>query len=60
MNYSGIDLHSNNGVASVIDQTDRVVAEMRLPERPGKDSGAPCPVASRAGRRRGRIQLVLA
>jgi hypothetical protein len=27
MNYSGIDLHSNNSVVSVIDETDRVVAE---------------------------------
>ncbi|MGF6935566.1 transposase [Paraburkholderia sp. UCT70] len=31
MNYSGIDLHSNNSVVSVIDETDRVVAEKRLP-----------------------------
>jgi len=31
MNYSGIDLHSNNTVVSVIDETDRVVAEKRLP-----------------------------
>jgi hypothetical protein len=31
MNYSGIDLHSNNSVVSVIDETDRVVAERRLP-----------------------------
>jgi transposase len=29
--YSGIDLHSNNSVVSVIDETDRVVAEKRLP-----------------------------
>ncbi|OXC79814.1 hypothetical protein BSU04_04975 [Caballeronia sordidicola] len=27
----GIDLHSNNSVVSVIDETDRVVAEKRLP-----------------------------
>jgi len=27
MNYSGIDLHSNNSVVTVIDETDRVVAE---------------------------------
>jgi hypothetical protein len=31
MNYSGIDLHSNNSVVSVIDETDRAVAEKRLP-----------------------------
>src|SRR3984957_8637693 len=31
MNYSGIDLHSNNSVVSVIDETDRVVAEKRMP-----------------------------
>jgi len=26
MNYSGMDLYSNNSVVSVIDETDRVVA----------------------------------
>jgi len=31
MKYSGIDLHSNNSVVSVIDETDRIVAEKRLP-----------------------------
>ena len=31
MNYSGIDLHSNNSVVTVIDGNDRVVAEKRLP-----------------------------
>ncbi|WP_232446495.1 IS110 family transposase [Burkholderia ubonensis] len=31
MNYSGIDLHSNNSVVTVIDDTDRAVAEKRLP-----------------------------
>lgn len=31
MKYSGIDLHSNNSVVSVIDETDHVVAEKRLP-----------------------------
>jgi hypothetical protein len=31
MKYSGIDLHSNNSVVSVIDETDRVVAEKRMP-----------------------------
>jgi transposase len=31
MNYSGIDLHANNSVVTVIDETDRVVAEKRLP-----------------------------
>jgi len=36
MNYSGIDLHSNNSVVSVIDETDRVVAEKRLPNELAK------------------------
>ena len=31
MNYSGIDLHSNNSVVTVIDDEDRVMAEKRLP-----------------------------
>ncbi len=31
MKYSGIDLHSNNSVVSVIDEEDRIVAERRLP-----------------------------
>ena len=31
MNYSGIDLHSNNSVVVVTDEKDRVVAERRLP-----------------------------
>lgn len=31
MNYSGIDLHSNNSVVTVIDESDRVMAEKRLP-----------------------------
>jgi len=31
MKFCGIDLHSNNSVVSVIDETDRVVAEKRLP-----------------------------
>jgi transposase len=31
MKYSGIDLHSNNSVVTVIDDQDRVVAEKRLP-----------------------------
>jgi transposase len=31
MKYSGIDLHSNNSVVSVIDEDDRVAAERRLP-----------------------------
>ena len=29
--YAAIDLHSNNGVLSVIDEQDRVVFERRLP-----------------------------
>ena len=31
MKYSGIDLHSNNSVVTVTDETDKVVAEKRLP-----------------------------
>nr|WP_051377250.1 hypothetical protein [Paraburkholderia dilworthii] len=31
MNYSGIDLHSNNSMVTVIDETDRIVAQRRLP-----------------------------
>jgi transposase len=31
MKYSGIDLHSNNSIVTVIDETDKVVAEKRLP-----------------------------
>jgi transposase len=31
MNYSGIDLHSNNSMVVVTDEQDRVVAERRLP-----------------------------
>ena len=31
MKYSGIDLHANNSVVSVLDEEDRVVAEKRLP-----------------------------
>jgi transposase len=31
MKYSGIDLHSNNSVVSVIDEEDRIVAQKRLP-----------------------------
>ena len=31
MMYSGIDLHSNNSVIAIIDDTDRVVAQKRLP-----------------------------
>jgi transposase len=31
MKYSGIDLHSNNCVVTVIDEEDRVVVERRLP-----------------------------
>ncbi|MEM5331620.1 hypothetical protein VSR34_34415 [Paraburkholderia sp. JHI2823] len=31
MNYSGIDLHSNNSVVTVTDETDLVLAEKRLP-----------------------------
>jgi hypothetical protein len=31
MKYSAIDLHSNNSVVVVTDETDRVLAEQRLP-----------------------------
>lgn len=31
MKYSGIDLHSNNSMVTVMDDNDRVVAEKRLP-----------------------------
>ena len=31
MKYSGIDLHSNNSVVSVIDETDRVLLRQRVP-----------------------------
>jgi transposase len=31
MMYSGIDLHSNNSVVAIIDDSDRVVAQKRLP-----------------------------
>ncbi|MDK2662026.1 transposase [Cupriavidus sp. LEh21] len=31
MEYSGIDLHSNNSVVTMIDEADRVMAEKRLP-----------------------------
>lgn len=33
MKYSGIDLHSDNSLVTVIDEEDRVVAEKRLQER---------------------------
>jgi transposase len=36
MNYSGIDLHSNNSVVTVTDEVDRVVAEKRLPNDMGR------------------------
>ncbi|MDK9704917.1 MAG: IS110 family transposase [Sulfuritalea sp.] len=39
MKYSGIDLHSNNSVVTVTDDTDRVVAEKRLPNDIGKIVG---------------------
>ena len=31
MKYSGIDLHSNNCVITIIDETDKVIVERRLP-----------------------------
>jgi transposase len=36
MKYTGIDLHSNNSLVSVIDEVDRVVAERRVPNELGK------------------------
>ncbi|MGF6766210.1 transposase [Paraburkholderia sp. GAS33] len=36
MKYCGIDLHSSNSVISVTDETDRVVAEKRLPNELSK------------------------
>jgi hypothetical protein len=39
MKYSGIDLHSNNSVVTVIDETDRIVAEKRLPNDLGRIVG---------------------
>jgi transposase len=36
MKYSGIDLHSNNSVVVVSDETDRVVYRRRLPNELGK------------------------
>ena len=36
MKYSGVDLHSNNSVVTVIDEQDRVVAERRLPNDLGR------------------------
>ena len=33
MNYSGIDLHSNNCVVVVTDEQDRVLASKRLPNQ---------------------------
>lgn len=33
MNYSGIDLHSNNCVVALIDETDRVLCRRRLPNQ---------------------------
>jgi transposase len=39
MKYSGIDLHANNSVVTVIDEEDRVVAEKRLPDELSKIIG---------------------
>jgi transposase len=39
MKYSGIDLHSNNSVVTVIDDEDRIVAEQRLPNDLAKIRG---------------------
>ena len=36
MKYTGIDLHSNNCVVSVLDEDDRVVAEKRVPNELAK------------------------
>lgn len=45
MNYSGIELHSNNSLVSVSDETDRVVAEKRPLNDLAKVLAFPCPVA---------------
>ena len=39
MMYGGIDLHSNNSVVAVIDDTDRIVAQKRLPNDAAKIVG---------------------
>ena len=39
MKYSGIDLHSNNSVVTVMDEEDGVVVERRLPNDLGKIVG---------------------
>ena len=39
MKYSGIDLHCNNSVVTVVDEEDRVVAEKRLPNELGRILG---------------------
>ena len=36
MKYSGIDLHSNNSLVTVIEETDKVIAEKRLPNELSK------------------------
>ena len=36
MKYSGIDLHSNNSVVVVSDETDRVLVRRRLPNDLGR------------------------
>lgn len=43
MKYSGIDLHSNNSVVVVIDETDRVVFERRFPNELARILGALAP-----------------
>ena len=39
MKYSGIDLHSNNSLVTVIDETDKTIAEKRLPNELSKILG---------------------
>lgn len=39
MKYSGIDLHSNNSLVTVMDEEDRVVAEKRLPNAKAMQRG---------------------
>ena len=43
MKYSGIDLHSNNCVVTVMDDSDRVVVEKRLPNDLAKIVGVLAP-----------------
>lgn len=60
--YAAIDLHSNNGVLTVIDENDRVLKQKKLANRlqlfPGRARTVPRDAPG--GGRRINIQLVLA